>query len=131
MKTCRYWLVTLRKHNVKDYVDYEYLNAIVQVLDKHFFDIKDYCLERHGKYKQLHAHMIVKTSTKFQYRQHVNAVNGFIMHFKPIDSNLLNASRYIHKHCNGHCDEMLEQTKYTNYYAYHHGFEDSGEKIII
>jgi len=122
MKHCRYFLVTLRKHQVKDYVDYQYLNAIVKVLDKHFFNIVDYCLEFHGRYKQLHAHMIVRVSKNFYYGQHVRDVKGFIMHFKAIDNDLLKVSRYLHKHCCGHSDEMLEQIKYTNYYRYHYGF---------
>ncbi len=122
MKSVRYWLVTLRKHRVKEYVDYDILEGIVKSLDKHFFNIVDYCLERHGRYKQLHAHMIVRTNDKFTYKAHVNDVHGYILHFKAINDNLLNASRYIHKHCNNHCDEMLQQIQLTNYYAYHYGF---------
>lgn len=122
IKAARYWLVTLRKHRVNEYVDYDTLDSIVKSLDKYFFNIVDYCLESHGKYKQLHAHMIVKTATSFRYNVHVNDVKDYILHFKQIDNNLLNASRYIHKHCKNHSPVMLDQIKYTNYYKYHYSF---------
>lgn len=117
-----YYLVTLRRHQVKDYVDYEHLDNIINGLDKQFFDIKDYCLERHGKYKQLHAHLIVKVNKGFRYKRHVKAVKGYIMHFKAITTSLRNVSAYIHKHCKNHSHEQLEQTRYCNYYSHHYGF---------
>lgn len=117
-----YYLVTLARHQVKDYVSYEHLDKIIKTLNKPFFNIIDYCCECHGRYKQLHAHMIVKVNKSFKYKHYVKTVTGFIMHFKQITTPLINVKQYIHKHCKGHSPEQLQQTYYTNYYRNHYGF---------
>ncbi len=117
-----YYLVTLARHRVHDYVDYDYLDSIVKVLDKQFFNIIDYCLEYHGRYKQLHAHMIVKVNEHFRYKPYVTAVKGFQMHFKLLRTHMLHVKDYIHKHCKHHSAEQLDQIRYTNYYRNHYGF---------
>ncbi len=117
-----YYLVTLNKNQVLDYVDYKYLDQIVKSLDKPFFSIKDYCLEYHGKYKQLHAHMIVKVDKHFRYKPYVKAVTDFNMHFKRITTPIIQVSNYIHKHCSHHGAERLQQIQFINYYRNHYGF---------
>lgn len=117
-----HYLVTLAKHQVLDYVDYDYLTNIINTLNKPFFNIIDYCLEYHGTYKQLHAHMIVQVNKCFRYKVYVKAVEGFIMHFKLIKPPIKHVKEYIHKHCEGHSPERLQQIKYINYYKSHYGF---------
>jgi len=118
------YLVTLTNPQRKAYVAYDYLELIIKSLDKQFFKIKDYCLERHGKYKQLHAHMIVSTNKYFRYKDHVYDVKGFVMHFKPITTDIKTVSQYLHKHCKHHCLERLIHTYLSNYYNNHYGFSN-------
>jgi len=117
-----YYLVTLRKHQCKSYVSFNQLDRILKSIDSKTFNIKDYCYEAHGVHKQLHAHFIVQVPKGFYYRDYVNIAEGFIMHFRIIDNNLLKVSKYIHKHCNNHSPEQIEQTRWCNYYKYHYGF---------
>lgn len=117
-----YYLVTLAKHRVKEYVDYYYLESIIKSLDKQCFNIIDYCLERHGTYKQLHAHFIVQVNKHFRYKSHVNMVSGFIMQFEPILTPLNRPRQYIHKHCQGHSEEYIIDTHLSNYFNNHYAF---------
>lgn len=118
----QYYLVTLTKTNKKTYVSYEYLQSIIKGLDKQSFNVIDYCLEAHGKYKQLHAHLLVRTNKHFRYKKHIRDVQGFIMHYKLVTTDHKRIHDYIHKHCNHHNEEQLQHTYYTNYYRYHYGF---------
>lgn len=109
-----YYLVTLARHQVKDFVDHDYLKDIIRNLDKQHFDIKHYALERHGKYKQLHAHMLVKVNKYFKYQSYVKAVDGFIMHFRKITKSLKNVIKYIYKHIHPHDPNHVRLANYFN-----------------
>ncbi len=82
-------------------------------------DLKDYGIEYHGRYKQLHAHAIVKTIPSFMYGRHTK-INGFRCQWQEITTNLPKVCEYIHKH--NPDMEYVYQTEYTNYYHYHYGF---------
>ncbi len=120
---CKYYLVTLNRNQKKDYVSFERLQVMMQIFSKHFFDVKDYCLESHGFYKQLHAHFIIKVPFNFRYKRYCRQ-GKYNLHFQEITVSLERACAYLHKHCRHHCPEQIEQTKQCNYYKYHYGFSN-------
>lgn len=125
MPQIEFYLVTIRKSQVKDYVSFEKLTAIVEILVRHFGDefiIRDYCHEAHGRYKQLHTHMLVETKPGFRYSKYTKILPGFIIHFRRWLSWPWDAVQYIHKHCCNHCPAQIEQTRQCNYYRYHYAF---------
>ncbi len=121
IKHKQFYMVTIRKHCVKEYVPWEELDGFVQILAMHLFKIRDYCFESHGMYKQLHCHMLIEVDSRvFRYKRHTKFFSklGYFMHFQ-VWNNPLTAKKYIHKHCKYHSIEQLDQIYHCNYYKYH------------
>lgn len=109
-----YYLLTIRKHQVKDYVTEETLNRHLK-----YYNVKDYCYEAHGKYKQLHVHAIVEIDT-IDVKEHKVSHKGFLHHIKIINSkpHLLACIHYLYKHNPN--QEYVNQTRLANYFRHHY-----------
>ncbi len=91
------YLVTIRKHQVKDYVDQQMLDfVILQYKLKHdTLRVYDHCYEIDSVYHQLHFHGIFGLCHPIRYKDNCS-FNGFIIHWSPI-GDLFGAIRYIQK----------------------------------
>ncbi len=72
------YMITIRKHQVKDYVNKYMLDEVAEYLEqgiKSFYIIQQ-VYENSGMYKQLHYHAIAKVSKNFRYKPFVE-YNGF------------------------------------------------------
>lgn len=118
-----YYLVTLRKSQVKEYVSWEELTSMMVQLEN-TFTIRDYCFEAHGVYRQLHCHLLIESDMALRFKFYSKMFDDYILHFRSVDkfSSLKKVSQYIHKHCNNHSPEQIEQTRMCNYFKYHYGF---------
>ncbi len=121
-----YYLITIRKHQVKDYVSVDELLSVLGRFVELYpnADIVDKGIECHGMYMQLHTHFIVCTPKKFYYRL-FSQWEGFIIHYKLIEigciQDMLSVIDYIHK--NDHNNKyVLSQLLDENYYRYNYGF---------
>lgn len=126
----KYYLLTIRKHRVLEFCSTGELVAVLDSLRNYDIDTRTYCLESHGKYKQLHCHALVHTTQRFinfkwlneQYKEH-----GLILHLEKVKNRTDDIRRvegYIHKHCDNHSTEQIQQTHWCNWYKYHYGFND-------
>lgn len=124
------YLMTIRKHRVKEYVSFGDLQHILDTLIHYDVLVDDHCFESHGKYKQLHCHALVRITSnqKVDPQFITNQYEGFIIHFKRIRAgrfwlkHFQRAREYVHKHCDNHNPEQVEQTRMCNYFKYHYGF---------
>ncbi len=122
----KYYIVTIRKHQVKDYVSYKELSIVMdrfrQVYPRSY--IVSTGVEAHGLYRQLHAHLIVGFTQFVSYKK-FNSYFGFYIHFKPItiesDEDMQRCLYYIHKY-DWDCDMKRDIIEAENYYNYHYGF---------
>ncbi len=91
------YLVTIRKHQVKDYVDQTMIDIVILHLKlKHdTLRVLDHCYEIDKTYHQLHFHGIVELCHKISYKNN-SKFNCFRIHWSPI-GDLCGAIRYVHK----------------------------------
>ncbi len=118
----KYYLVTICKHQVKDYVSPNDLFNTLWYLSKH--GVTDFYgkYERHGRYKQLHYHFI----TRIQCYD-LTSLSGFRIHYERFPKGDLPVmKRYIDKHYHPY-HHTQEDTSFSNYYAYHNGFSSQKE----
>ncbi len=116
----QYYMITIRKHQVKDYVDLHDIHQVMVYLHDHGIDIDEGMSECHGKYKQLHYHGVVKLYKRFYFKPYTK-FSGFRIHFKAFSPNaLFQIQKYIYKHNPN--EEYRRQTLETNYYRNHYGF---------
>ncbi len=126
-----YYMVTIRKSQVKDYVDFEVIGSIISKFLGVYpdCDLITYGLESHGKYMQLHAHLIVMMGKRIDYRK-FNKCNGFIIHYRLLDvrgpGDMERICWYVHKN-DWDSDVMRDQILCLNYYRYHYGFSERRE----
>ncbi len=116
----RFYLLTIRKHQVKDYVDKSMLDQIVGSLKlKHdTLHVLNHCYETFCKYEQLHFHGIVNISHNIYYKDN-NSVDGYQIRWAPI-YNMKGALKYIIKEAYNKYEQ--EYIHVINYYRYHYGF---------
>ncbi len=117
-----YIALTIRKHRVKDYVDADDFMPILQFLvDFYGVQVIDYGIHTHGKYGQLHLHVLLNNPLKYFINLH--NLNDYYLHkSKVIDKQ--NYHKYIHSEDhNSHylTEQLLEQ----NYYRYHYFNQDT------
>ncbi len=94
-----YYMVTICKHQVKDWVDEKQLSAVFRrICNTHPFDlhIVDYDTEIDPIYKQLHAHAVVHSPIPIIYKNMITSYNGFRIYYKEVGS-LPGALSYLHK----------------------------------
>ncbi len=113
-------MITIRKHQVLDYVTQHDLDKVIGCLKwkhdslrimKHTYEIED-------KYKQLHLHAVVYINRLLRYIDN-NKFLDFKIHWSPVTS-LSGAIKYITKDSKNRYEQ--EQILITNYYNHNYGF---------
>jgi len=81
----RFYLITIAKHQVKDYVHKSDLdNIVVRLKTKHdTLHVIDCVYEISDKYRQLHIHAIARLGHTISYKQN-NSFNGYRVQWSPI-----------------------------------------------
>lgn len=115
------YLLTISKHQKKDYVDKSDLNAIIVTLKwKHpSLTFTEYSYENTGKYRQLHFHGLCRVNGKIMYKDN-NSINGYRLQWKPV-WDTAGAIKYITKDTQGN-KYRQEQILVENYYNHNYGF---------
>ena len=115
------YFLTIRKHQVKDYVSEDDLVNILNTLERRLpLIVTDVVYEIDSKYEQLHSHIILKTPLSVYYKQH-SSINGFRVYWRKV-VDLKPTYSYMHKDsCNKY---EQEQIIITNYYRHNYGFAD-------
>ncbi len=116
----RAFFITIRKYQVKDYVDpQEIMETIHYLMDKvPSLRLGANSFEIDNKYKQLHFHSIVWIYGYIRYKS-LTSHNGFRIYWKPVysETSLID---YIKKDaCNEYEQEQIIET---NYYNNNYGF---------
>jgi len=121
-----YYLVTICKHQVKEYVSKKDLDQIIKfVLSNDMFDpgiIHEVAYERHGVYKQLHCHLLMSArSTRRPWWP--TSAYGFRVYYSPLKDlqDIPRVCNYIYKYANDYIQQ--EQILYENACAYHNMFK--------
>lgn len=114
------YLITVRKHQVKDYVDKSMLDEAMGYLKfKHnTLHIVDQCYEIDSKYKQLHYHAVVEIKHRIVYKDN-SRYKLYRIHWVPV-RDLEGALRYIKKQAYNKYkqEEILMINYYNNNYAF-------------
>ncbi len=113
------YLITICKHQVKDYVSPEELNEVISALASEGIVVQYGCIERHGKYKQLHYHGVVNLPKTMRYGLYTQ-YDDFRIHYQWIQSHIV-TKRYIFKHYSPYT-HTEQDTVMANYFAYHYAF---------
>ncbi len=117
MTVLKYYLVTVRKHQVKDFVSPVDLENILWYLSKRGVHNLYGKWERHGRYKQLHYHFITRIP-----KYTLTSFSGFRIHYERFSKGDYSAmQRYIDKHYNYHTHDQ-QHTSLANYFAYYYAF---------
>ncbi len=116
-----YYLITIRKSRVKEYVSKQQLDVILDHLATFPFGtlIVDKGYHIHGVYRQLHLHAIIRIRSRS-----ITWVNGFRIYYSEIDPSkrsIPNIERYIHSDDWDNLDQ-LKEILCINYYNNHYGF---------
>lgn len=110
-----YYLVTIRKHQVKDYVNKYTLDAIHLFLKKKINDLYfiNWVYEL-DKYDSLHLHALARTRMKVRYKDNSKVVD-FRIHWRQITPHLNDIKKvqnYLRKQA--HCKESQKEILTTN-----------------
>ncbi len=113
------YFLTIRKHQVKDYVCVEDLLDVLKCLgDLVQIKVLEITYEIDPKYQQLHSHIIIQTKRFISYRK-LTSIHGFRIYWKFIKDKLTTLC-YMHKDS---CNEYeQQQVIISNYYRHHYGF---------
>ncbi len=79
------YFVTIRKHQVKDYVDVQEIMDIISYIKYRLpsAELGNNCFEVDSKYRQLHFHGIFRIKEFFKYKT-ISTYGGFRIYWKPI-----------------------------------------------
>ncbi len=115
------YFLTIRKHQVKDYVSEQDLLDILSCLkDRMPLKVVDVTYEIDQKYAQLHSHVIARTKKSVYYKKH-SSINGFRVYWRLVVDRAPTLS-YMHKDSSNKYEQ--EQIIQTNYYRNNYGFID-------
>lgn len=115
------YFLTIRKHQVKDYVTKEDLDHILICLKLRLpLKVAEVTYEMDTKYGQLHSHIILSTRKGVYYSKH-SSINGFRVYWREIYSKEPTYG-YIHKDSVNKFEQ--EQILITNYYRHNYGFKN-------
>lgn len=116
----RNYFITIRKHQVKDFVDVQdlmnILNYIMHKVPSLRLGANSFEIDK--VYNQLHFHAIVTTSHYFNFKG-LTSHNGFRIYWKPVYSKKL-LHHYIQKDAFNKYEQ--EQIIISNYYNHNYGF---------
>ncbi len=115
------YFLTVRKHQVKDYVSEYDLKEILNTLERRLpLIVDDVVFEIDSKYEQLHSHILLRTPKSVYYKKH-SSINGFRVYWRLVVDHKPTYD-YMHKDsCNKY---EQEQIIISNYYRHHYGFVD-------
>ncbi len=116
------YLLTIRAHQVLRYVTPNELTETLQeVVEDLPLELVDYAFERHGRYRQLHAHAVVIPTAPFLYRGHTSR-RGLRIHWLKVTNPTAfrRIRRYVRKSVRD--KYVQEEINLANYYAHHYGF---------
>ncbi len=115
-----FYLLTIAKHQVKDFVDQLQLDAIVNYIKlvHDSLHIITHSYELSNKYDQLHFHAIVRLSHRIIYKDN-NSHKGFRLQWKPV-YNWHGAHTYITKDATDKYKQ--EQILLENFYHHNYAF---------
>jgi len=120
------YFLTIRKHQVKDYVSDNDLSNIIELLKSRLpCEVSDLVYEIDNKYNQLHSHLIVRSQKSIFYKKN-SSINGFRLYWLLIDHNKKAVMSYIHKDSYNKYEQ--EQIILTNFYRHNYGFQDTGSR---
>ncbi len=111
------YLITIRKHQVKDYVDVQEIMNIIGILMTKLPSLRlgSNSFEVDNKYRQLHFHSIVYISEYLRYKT-VSSFGGFRIYWKAV-YNIERLLKYIKKDVkNGICQQ--EEIIVDNYFTH-------------
>ncbi len=113
------YLITIRAHQVLRLVTpMELQETLDQVIEELPLELVDYAFERHGRYRQLHAHAVVVPTARFRYRGHTSR-RGLRIHWLRVTDpkSYARIRRYVRKHVRSKYiqlqDELAEQFRHT------------------
>lgn len=110
------YFITIRKHQVKDYVDVQEIMNIIEFLMNKLPSLRlgSNSFEVDKKHRQLHFHSIVYLNEYLRYKA-VSSFGGFRIFWKPVyDTNKL--LKYITKDCNNKYKQ--EEIIFDNFYEH-------------
>ncbi len=116
------YMVTIRKHRVKDFVSVFDLNQILEWLREQLRQLMivttTIVYEVDPVHLQLHMHCIIYGSKNFRYSRYTK-YNGFRIHFVEV-YNLLGIESYLRKQVTDEYrqDQLIDE----NYFNHHYGF---------
>ncbi len=108
-----YYLVTIHKSQKLAHVETLALSNVISILHQHFVDVEEFAMEFHGKYNQLHAHLLIKVGKYFRY-QNITKIGQFQLHYRLIRDNttIPAVTSYIHKMESYGCSYINECRKH-------------------
>lgn len=114
------YLITIRKHRVKEYVNRHDLDDAYDSIMLKNSELKTivFSYEIDPTYKQLHMHLVVHSNYKIYYKDN-SKFNGFRIHWSPIGDER-GAIKYIFKEAYNMYEQ--EHILIRNYYNHHYGF---------
>lgn len=120
------YLITIRKHQVKDYVDKSLIDEIKMYIKLKHDSLKiiKECYEVDKKYKQLHYHAVVEINHKVWFKDN-SKYKDFRIHWSPVGS-MCGAIKYVLKEASNEYEQ--EQILIKNYYCHNYGFIDDKNK---
>lgn len=114
------YMITIRKHQVKDYVSISDLRDVVIWLKCRlpFIKIDNVVYEIDSTYRQLHLHCILRSPLDFKYNQHTKCW-GYRIHYRKV-YDLSGARGYLSKQVSNIYEQ--QELLLDNYYSHHYGF---------
>lgn len=110
------YMLTIAKHQVKDYVTTYDINSVIKILKERFntLAVQTIGYELMPKYNQLHAHLLISIKEPVYYKKN-SSILGFRVQWSPSDDPK-GAIKYIQKDAyNKYAQEqILDVNKYTN-----------------
>ncbi len=117
-----HYLLTIRKHQVKDYVTPEEINDVILNLKLRIasLHITQSCYELDSKYQQLHWHAWV-TTDKYIYYNKYSSNNGFRIYWRSLEGKSpLGVIRYLHKQATNKIvqSQIIDLNYYNHVYSF-------------
>ncbi len=129
--TFLYYLLTIEKCQVKDYVDAHDLISELEHIQGQLsrMSVLDYAMEAHGMYMQLHLHALIRIDYNFKYSS-ISKHNGYKFHWSRLYDkvDIDRVSLYFYNRLGGYIHKNAwdlvrqEQILDENYYRYNYGF---------
>ncbi len=121
--TSSLYLLTIHKHQVKDFVLVSDILDVLEVITSNKLSqlrVLDIAFESHGMYRQLHCHMIVRVNKEWRYRGYTS-IGGYRCHWESMEiDDFHTVHGYIHKRAENLViqEQILDENNYRKHYAF-------------